>query len=357
MTDEENEPGAPGWEAIDAAVEPLYPGQEPRHWATTVPSILGGKDPLQGISAYSASGPLHWHFVTYGFSELYGKEWSHSEVSGFGFELTFRLRRDEGEEPPPWVCNFLQNLARYVFSTRCGFDSGNLMDLRGPIALDVETEIRGIAFIEDPELPTIATPNGRLRFLQVVGLTGDELSASKSWSASKFLELIAAHDPKSITDLDRGSLLELPAVAEAVKTGIEVDGSSTAFMFVSALSWRQERRILRSRKTVLFLGTKAIQDLGPLLLGRLPHERSLGLIGPQSQLLFEPGSGFGVAVEEGGDEPIMKIFVTPEHARELAAALRPIRGSYSIPALPNLEIVVEPSAIDSPDSDEWEVVG
>jgi len=38
--------------------------------------------------------------------------------SGFGFELTFRLRREPGETAPPtWPAALLQALARYVFQS------------------------------------------------------------------------------------------------------------------------------------------------------------------------------------------------------------------------------------------------
>ena len=38
--------------------------------------------------------------------------------SGFGFELTFRLRREPGEiAPPTWPAALLQALARYVFQS------------------------------------------------------------------------------------------------------------------------------------------------------------------------------------------------------------------------------------------------
>jgi len=39
-------------------------------------------------------------------------------LSGFGFELTFRLRREPGETAPPtWPAALLQALARYVFQS------------------------------------------------------------------------------------------------------------------------------------------------------------------------------------------------------------------------------------------------
>ncbi|MEQ2159493.1 hypothetical protein GOODEAATRI_023491, partial [Goodea atripinnis] len=38
--------------------------------------------------------------------------------SGFGFELTFRLKREEGETAPPtWPAELMQGLARYVFQS------------------------------------------------------------------------------------------------------------------------------------------------------------------------------------------------------------------------------------------------
>ena len=38
--------------------------------------------------------------------------------SGFGFELTFRLKREKGEmAPPTWPATLMQALARYVFQS------------------------------------------------------------------------------------------------------------------------------------------------------------------------------------------------------------------------------------------------
>lgn len=38
--------------------------------------------------------------------------------SGYGFELTFRLKKQPGEAAPPaWPAELLQQLARYVFQT------------------------------------------------------------------------------------------------------------------------------------------------------------------------------------------------------------------------------------------------
>jgi hypothetical protein len=72
---------APGWDAIDAALLPLYGDREPYHVGTVVPYAAGGPDPIHGISAYHNAEPgPHWHFVTYGFSELWAKELTDSAV-------------------------------------------------------------------------------------------------------------------------------------------------------------------------------------------------------------------------------------------------------------------------------------
>jgi suppressor of fused-like protein len=68
-----NDDWAPGWDAIDLALKPTYGDQIPLHWGTAIPRMLGGPDPIDGISAYLRSEPVsHWHFVTYGFPEVVG---------------------------------------------------------------------------------------------------------------------------------------------------------------------------------------------------------------------------------------------------------------------------------------------
>ena len=102
-----------GFDAIAEAMHRLYPGQEGLFYSTIIPYALGGDDPLDGVEVWeSGHGVPHWHYVTYGFTELYEKESGDPEESGYGFELTFRLKRGEEEQPPVWPVNLLQNLAR-----------------------------------------------------------------------------------------------------------------------------------------------------------------------------------------------------------------------------------------------------
>mgnify|MGYP006953364231 CR=1 FL=1 len=47
-----DEDEAVGWNAIDAALEVLYPNQEPRHYGSVIKYIIGGEDPIDGTSIY-----------------------------------------------------------------------------------------------------------------------------------------------------------------------------------------------------------------------------------------------------------------------------------------------------------------
>lgn len=165
----------PGWDAISAAFERLYP-RRPIHYGALLPWSLGGNDPLDGISAYDGGG--FYHFVTYGFSELYEKESENQEYSGYGFELTLKLKKPAEEEEIRCVCGILQSLARYVFEEGAvirpyeyiytGQENG--MDVRG------ESKLTGFFTLPD-EAGKIETPNGKLEFVQLVGATDAELRA------------------------------------------------------------------------------------------------------------------------------------------------------------------------------------
>lgn len=201
MNDNEalEEAEAHGWLAIDNALQPIYGDQEPLHYGTAPSFRLGGNNPLDGFSAYKSEVTIpHWHFVSYGMSELYEKETDDPEINGFGFEFTFRLTRTaDEEEPPGWVFSYFQHLARYVFETGKAFDVGHRMDSGKPILLEPPTEIHAIAFTLDPQLGEIETPYGHLKFLQIVGVTKDELQTMKQWTTAEFLSLLAEDNPYS----------------------------------------------------------------------------------------------------------------------------------------------------------------
>lgn len=62
-------------------------------------------------------------YFSFGLSDLHGDGRVHEvsgpdTPSGFGFELTFRLKREVGETgPPTWPATLMQALAKYVFQS------------------------------------------------------------------------------------------------------------------------------------------------------------------------------------------------------------------------------------------------
>ena len=337
---------APGWDAIDEACARVHGEQKPHHYGTIVKWRLGGPDPLDGISVFSRAD--HWHFVGYGLTELYGKESKDEKVSGFGFELTFRLKRDEGDEVPPWALNFLQNLARYVASSGNRFGPGHHLNANGPIASGVETLIHGVSFAVDPELGEIETPHGHVVFLQIVGITLDELDAMKRWRSQGVLDLMKKTNPLLVTDLDRPSLLDDPAVARAVDEGAARDGSGLAETYVAQLSWQ------RTEKSVtLTVGALAVPVILGILESRIAHDEPFLLIGADQAAGFKPSAKAAV----GGKEALLVVEVSPSFAAAIKKTLVKKRGRYGWDELPGFFIEIVPTEMKDSEGEVVEVIG
>lgn len=367
ITTDDTDASSPGWDAISARLDQLYQGQEPKHFGTLISHMLGGPDPLDGISAWRRTDPVpHWHFVTYGFSELYAKESDDPEVSGYGFELTFRLAIEPGSaaeatdadaEPPVWALNFLQNLARYVFQSGNVFRDGDWMTANGPIALGQATQICSMGFATDPELAKpLATPNGSVAFLQVVGLTLDEERAAKQWRTRNLLDVLAPHMPLWVTDLARGSLLANPAVKQQVEEGSRRDGSSSGFLFTDVLGLAQTKRLLRKPLTQITVGARQVDELVALLPLRLPFGRTLRVAGHQWQLLLQPAEAENAVEWLANDEGAV-LHLTNATVQQLAQTLQPRAGTYVLPLLPGVQWQVEKTTITDSSGNIIDVIG
>jgi hypothetical protein len=343
-------PEAPGWDAIDAALASRYGSVEPLHYGTIIKYRLGGPDPLDGISIYLNEGDEpHFHFVSYGLTELYEKEWESAEESGYGFELTFRLAREATErEPPNWALHMLQNVARYVCTTGNTFERGHYIDINGPIALQRQTEIRAIAFAEDPELPAQSTPNGRMRFLQIVGITLDELAAIRRWKTDGVLTLLRRQTPRLVTNLARPSILRSAAVRAEIDANVAKEGSSCGVLFVTEITWSEREGTL-----TIDMAATTVRDLLDLLPARLLFGRTLAIDSRRNQLLFEHGSAFSFEHRDG----TMVVSLPAPAVSELAGTLQAKRGRYLVPSAPGLEIVVSASEIRDSQGKVVEVVG
>lgn len=149
-------------------------------------------------------------------SELYySPESVENEFSGWGFEFTFRIvpfagdkDADKAKNEPYWAMNLMQNLAKYVFNSKKWFEAYHFIPANGPIRLDSDTKLVGIAFVPDPQLGVIDTPHGEVSFLQMVGLTQQELDwiyqDTTTSRVEQLIDKMRQDNPLLITDLTRG---------------------------------------------------------------------------------------------------------------------------------------------------------
>lgn len=201
-------PETSGWDAITQAMLALYPGQtDPIHYAPVLSYRLGGNDPLDGISIYD--GGSYYHFVTYGFSELYEKESQHAAYSGLGFELTLKLKKDgirKRDKEYKNICGILQTLARMSFEDGDIFSPEEYIYTGQTTGIDADgsSQITGFLTMEDA-LSTMDTPNGKVQFVQLIGATDAELKAlvGGNTTVSALLEKL----PDGLTDYTRDSIL------------------------------------------------------------------------------------------------------------------------------------------------------
>lgn len=175
---------AQGWDAITKECERIYPGQEnPKHYGTLIKWCFGGKDPLDGISIYD--GGDYWHFVTFGLSELYVKETDQKDISGYGMEFTFKLKKDNYEDEEAeikCICGILQSIARITFTKGEVFGPYEYLYTGQTQGIDtkMQSNITGFITIPDKEFQSISTPNGTVDFVEFIGATDSELVALRN---------------------------------------------------------------------------------------------------------------------------------------------------------------------------------
>jgi hypothetical protein len=284
---------------------------------------------VSGVSVYALEDPSHWHLVTAGLA-----------AAGWGFELTLRLRRDD-EEVPGWAVNLLANLGAYVLSTGHAFAAGHHIDLRGPIRLGDPTALTAAAVTLDPRLGTLDGPDGPIEFLQVVGLTADELELCRSWQTDAVLRLLAASDPLLLTRLDRPSMLDDPAVREQAEAGVAAEGSSLEELRVGTLRLRAKGPL--RRRLIVTMGAGAATGLGPALRRKLNRDgASFQLVGDHGAVRFVVAEAPSWELRDAGpDTPAVVTVALPlERVDQLAGLFTGRTGSGKLPWLPGVRFVV-----------------
>lgn len=204
---EEDGDWTPGWEAIDRAFDGLYPEQEPAHFGTNMVAraVFGGDCYLDGYSIFtSAKG--YKHIVTYGMTELYaqeealGKEWNK-----WGYEMTIKLAETDNERCM-WAIDVLSNLARYTYTTERFFEPMQFVAGNGtPLCGDRPSAITAVMIVADTEAMGVDTVYGRTEFMQLVGITQQELDMLKADrnNIQVLYERMKQDNPDFVTDLNR----------------------------------------------------------------------------------------------------------------------------------------------------------
>ena len=255
-------------------------------WYHPRPSrAFNGQGPVETVSVQRLAGPDHWHLVTYGLGEPDGKKSSAPDSSGWGFELTLRLVSDEA---PRWAVDLLASLAAYVGSSQHPFAEGHLSDFRGPIRLGSSTPITAAMVVVDPGLGRLAGPFGEVEFLQIVGLTADELELCRAWNVDGVRELLARDSPLLVTALDRPSVASDPRYQAEIEERARREGSSLHELRIGSLRLRLRRR--RRGRADVQLGAGAAAALGPALRRELLAEgASFTVVGDGAELRFSVG--------------------------------------------------------------------
>ena len=100
----------------------------------------------------------------------------------------------------------LLKLAAYVMNTGCGFDREHYIQWGSSIDSG-SSNLKGIIFQDDPELGSVDTPTGRIKFLTPIGITLSEHKFANESGPEGLLPLLCAKNPLGITDLKRKSVV------------------------------------------------------------------------------------------------------------------------------------------------------
>ena len=148
----------------------------------------------------------HWHYVTGGMTDpAKVEERAGRDSSGLGYELTFRLARAPEETAAPvWPVHALQELGWGILQTRMKLGAGHYIRRRNVITGGTPpTELQGYYLVPEPHLRPVASRSGSVAFLQLVGITEDELLRCESGEPDALEADLRARSPLGITDIDR----------------------------------------------------------------------------------------------------------------------------------------------------------
>ena len=142
-------------------------------------------------------------------SELYEKESENKELSGYGYEMTLKLKKykfEDEEAEIKNICGILQSIARITFNKGEIFLPDEFIYTGQQVGMDAKqkSNITGFITISDTSVNTIDTPNGRVEVLELIGMTDAEL---KTLSNKASVMDIYSKLGSDLTDYRRASIV------------------------------------------------------------------------------------------------------------------------------------------------------
>ncbi len=326
----------PGWRALETALAEAFPGR-PQAIARAPESADStttfATTPLAAVFIHQLADA--WHYLSFGLSELNSKRSPDPQRSGWGFELSLRLRRGPEAQPPTWPVDLLQRLAALVWKRRAGFAPRHHLPLGGPLVAG--SQLTAIVFALDPSLPRLDTTHGEVLPLQIVGLTGDEESMLPEWSSEGLLAALGEQDPTLLTDPSRGSLLADPVLGPLLRERAASEGSQATGIVPETLRWRST-----TAGFVIELGPDdlARANLPRFLRGRTRLGRPFTLRGQVQSVELRGGAVAGAHAD--GERLLVDLDPAARLALEHALPGLPADTPWSTPALPGLTLVLVP---------------
>lgn len=281
------------------------------------------------VLVYRLEEPVpHYLFVTYGLSGTR----SSAPVAGTQGELTLRTPTEGA--PERWPVDRLRRLARYRRASGNPIEPGHYMDVRAPVCEGAS--LSGFIFVADPIVPLLSAPTGRVRFIDAVPVTADELDAALRWDPLKFAGLLGETLPLGIGPHDRASLLDDASFARTLSSLTDRDGSSVAAVASSYFAVDASGRI--------DLTTHAAAHLLRAMTWRLGYERPFAVVGDDAWARFVPADSPAVAYGDDPDSgPHLSVSVDRALRHEFLAVLDNAPGAYRLTTAPLAIHVIDPA--------------
>ena len=166
-----------GFSAIENYFSKLHNEDvNPKRFYPKVAYRFGGIDPLDEVDVYICKD--YYHFVTYGFSELYEKQSNINDISGYGMEFTLMLDKENiTDDDLEDLYDLIQDIAKATFDEGEIFKEYDYIDFGDNI---YSSRISGFIIVPDPLAKEISTLNGKVKFLLLVGVTKEDIENIKS---------------------------------------------------------------------------------------------------------------------------------------------------------------------------------